>query len=663
MKWSTLATGLLAAHAAAAAASPRVVIPSLEEAAAQLEARTIEDRQSRRQSNVVTTGLAGSGTYPRLEVREMFFNKPNQWTLLILAMQQFQAQSQTDATSYYQIAGIHGVPRMDYNAVGQCSTCSDADGYCTHDSVLFPAWHRTYMALFEQQFMSVVNQIAGQFPAAQQPYMYGAASTMRFPFWDWAAAPRPGYPTLPNIVSQKYVTVNGPTGSQTIINPLFRHDFVDPTDMYYSPFINWHVTLRYPGSNNWDASSQESEAISAFDNIRTSMQDQLYQLFTTCSDYLHFSNDDAGSSSTSCSNSLEGIHNTIHTTAGGPGTATTSGGHMTYLATAAFDPIFWLHHCNVDRLFALWQSQNPSAYGGSQPAPHDTWTIAQGTTQDANSPLTPFLKDGNGNFWTTNEVKDWTTFGYTYPEFSDSDGSQGAIASFINKLYGPSATATAGSSKRTAAPEPANNYRAETTAAPESYNLARQSDPLVAANGSLFQYVANIKSPRYALNGSYQIYLFNGAPSTEDPASWIHDPKLIGPMGVLSQPNKLSHDLIAAGSIPLTRALTASLGSALETLAEAQVIPYLKSFLQWRVAGPAGTAINSATIPGFEVAVFASTASSSGSQYELPKWSSFIPLVEITVNKPGGANTTANTTSTRRMRRRRAEWEGRGDEI
>ena len=26
-----------------------------------------------------------------------------------------------------------------------------------------------------------------------------------------------------------------------------------------------------------------------------------------------------------------------------------------------FDPIFWLHHCNVDRMYALWQALHPDA--------------------------------------------------------------------------------------------------------------------------------------------------------------------------------------------------------------------------------------------------------------------------------------------------------------
>jgi tyrosinase len=34
------------------------------------------------------------------------------------------------------------------------------------------------------------------------------------------------------------------------------------------------------------------------------------------------------------------------------------GGNMGYPPTAALDPIFWLHHCNVDRIWAAWNSNN-----------------------------------------------------------------------------------------------------------------------------------------------------------------------------------------------------------------------------------------------------------------------------------------------------------------
>jgi len=44
-----------------------------------------------------------------------------------------------------------------------------------------------------------------------------------------------------------------------------------------------------------------------------------------------------------------GYHNAIHTWIGGD---------MGVVEFAAYDPIFWFHHCNVDRIWAIWQNQN-----------------------------------------------------------------------------------------------------------------------------------------------------------------------------------------------------------------------------------------------------------------------------------------------------------------
>jgi tyrosinase len=37
------------------------------------------------------------------------------------------------------------------------------------------------------------------------------------------------------------------------------------------------------------------------------------------------------------------------------------GGHMSNLPFAAFDPIFWSHHCMIDRLWRKWQLDHPEA--------------------------------------------------------------------------------------------------------------------------------------------------------------------------------------------------------------------------------------------------------------------------------------------------------------
>ena len=45
---------------------------------------------------------------------------------------------------------------------------------------------------------------------------------------------------------------------------------------------------------------------------------------------------------------LETPHNSIHNIIGG------EGGNMSDISISAFDPIFWLHHCNMDRFFYNW---------------------------------------------------------------------------------------------------------------------------------------------------------------------------------------------------------------------------------------------------------------------------------------------------------------------
>jgi len=37
------------------------------------------------------------------------------------------------------------------------------------------------------------------------------------------------------------------------------------------------------------------------------------------------------------------------------------GGHMGILPFAAFDPIFWAHHCMIDRVWRIWQLEHPGA--------------------------------------------------------------------------------------------------------------------------------------------------------------------------------------------------------------------------------------------------------------------------------------------------------------
>jgi tyrosinase len=57
---------------------------------------------------------------------------------------------------------------------------------------------------------------------------------------------------------------------------------------------------------------------------------------------------------------LESIHNGVHMWVGGT---------MQNIETAAYDPVFYAHHCMIDRLWYLWQLDHPGAASGL-PAPY-----------------------------------------------------------------------------------------------------------------------------------------------------------------------------------------------------------------------------------------------------------------------------------------------------
>lgn len=107
--------------------------------------------------------------------------------------------------------------------------------------------------------------------------------------------------------------------------------------------------------------------------------------------------------------SFESPHNNVHDSVG------CSGGTMRDLNWSAFDPIFMLHHANVDRLIALWQAiyYNSSIFDITDYEGALYGTAAGNVS--ANTPLKPFSA-ANGTFHTSNSVRDVATFGYGYPE-------------------------------------------------------------------------------------------------------------------------------------------------------------------------------------------------------------------------------------------------------
>ncbi|PNP38350.1 hypothetical protein TGAMA5MH_09708 [Trichoderma gamsii] len=197
--------------------------------------------------------LAANGSIPlRLEIRDVQADK-YKWDLYVLALSMFQSVSQDDPLSYYQVAGIHGVPFATWNGVEPVAGAS-MSGYCPHSSVLFPTWHRPYLALYEvsslhvpivdvaaQELHKLADAIARMFSNATERLLYQqAASEFRIPYWDWASPAPAGQSHFPDVFWNSTLTQYGPNGVQVIRNPLYSYSFhpLDEDAFIWPPLLN-----------------------------------------------------------------------------------------------------------------------------------------------------------------------------------------------------------------------------------------------------------------------------------------------------------------------------------------------------------------------------------------------------------------------------------------
>ena len=74
---------------------------------------------------------------------------------------------------------------------------------------------------------------------------------------------------------------------------------------------------------------------------------------------------------------LEGIHNSGHVWVGGS---------MQSITTAPADPVFWMHHAEIDRIWAVWQAANPGQHPplAGAAAVMDPWAETETDTRDTN---------------------------------------------------------------------------------------------------------------------------------------------------------------------------------------------------------------------------------------------------------------------------------------
>jgi len=343
----------------------------------------------------------------RRAVDDLQTNHPDVFNMLLLALQGVQSITEDNDLSWYQVSGIHGYPFVPWQEDPSFVPANSNRGYCTHSSSIFTTWHRPYLVLLEQLLCDQARSIAQEFQGADAAKYQAAATEVRIPYWDWSSTSTQS--RIPAAVKQDSISVNAPTGQTTIANPLFSYKFRSP-----QPSDSGLGTQTIRGSS-------DDQLAASFNSRRQST----LNLFTD-SAYNQFSGD------------LENIHNNIHVQIGG---------NMVYVPRSAFDPIFFLHHANVDRLTAMYQASHPGVTLTPQ-ARSQTFALGGAGPDDLDTLLYPF-RHPDLKQWTSNDVANAEsifTYGYSYPEVPQGLSTQD-LQSFatqkVNELYAPQSAAPA----------------------------------------------------------------------------------------------------------------------------------------------------------------------------------------------------------------------------
>ncbi|KAM3470120.1 hypothetical protein MY5147_006603 [Beauveria neobassiana] len=361
--------------------------------------------------------IGDNGPIPlRRSITELAAEAGPQWDLYLQALRAMYDRDSKDPESFFQIAGIHGRPFTEYNNAGKMNT-NGWGGYSTHGEILFIIWHRPFVALFEQTLVKEAKILAAQYPENLRSIYQRAAEDLRAPYWDWALEPWLPSVVLPETIEVKAATKTG-TVAKKIENPLYTYRFSkEVMQGKYGEFDTYNRMYRC--QNPQDANQKL---------YSRNYKSWVYDVFSRAKSFSEFA------TTASKGSSIEAVHNAIHWDAG-------CGGQFMDSQYSAFEPLFMLHHSNVDRLWAYWQAIYPEAstFNGRYQCLSRFNTLS-GTMTSLDSPLQPF-RQANGEWHTSRSVNSIKTFGYAYQGLehwtkSETEMQQGA-AELINSLYGP----------------------------------------------------------------------------------------------------------------------------------------------------------------------------------------------------------------------------------
>ncbi|KAJ4089828.1 hypothetical protein NW760_012624 [Fusarium oxysporum] len=322
-----------------------------------------------------------------------------------------------------------------------------------------PTWHRAYLYRLENALRNALPE----------------ASDLALPFWDECAShgtdenPIPWFVTarqlpfpvdgrtdnplfsytLQKALADNHTTTDvsrytKPAGYKTVRyplsglvgNPKDKHD----TEVHNAKYLNHEDNTKILNSNvkawmdgtvqitpDGDPDTRIPDTYSVFSRFQICLEAPNYTVFSNKASMAQYIVEHGGQPHYGVA--LEEPHNAIHLALGGfyqkgvynADPILGANGDMGENETAAFDPIFYLHHAFIDYTSWQWQLRHDCTAAGSltvEAGKDGTFsmgdpTFPKGTALDTNSPLDPFEKPGGG-FYASEDVTDIKKLEYSY---------------------------------------------------------------------------------------------------------------------------------------------------------------------------------------------------------------------------------------------------------
>ena len=264
---------------------------------------------------------------------------------------------------------------------------------CQHQSWYFAPWHRGYLFALEEQIRAAVVSLGGP-------------SDWALPYWNYFG-PSNEYEIPPAFTQQTL-----PDGVSP--NPLY-------VEARYGPNNDFNIFVPIPPVSE----ACEVNTIYTGSNAVTSLPG----FGGPATGFWHGGENPSG-------NLESNPHNRVHRYVGGnsPNNGPTIG-LMADPGIAGLDPIFYLHHSNIDRMWAAW-----NANGNSNPT-DSNWL--KGPTAVGDRKFAMPFPDGTSWVYTPNDVKSLDQLDYIYDDLTVTVSPQtpNKLAQRLRKLGAAPATA------------------------------------------------------------------------------------------------------------------------------------------------------------------------------------------------------------------------------